>query len=106
MLPKNREPTHPGEMLLEEFLKPCELTQQELAVHLGWTYARLNEIINGKRGVSADSALALADVFDMEPEFWINLQRDWDLWHALKKHKTIVVLKSCPQIARHAATAA
>ena len=54
MLPKNRPPTHPGEMLLEEFLKPLGVSQKEFAVHLGWIYARLNEIINGKRGVSVN----------------------------------------------------
>ena len=92
MLPKNRAPTHPGEMLLKEFLEPMELTQKDLAVHLGWTYARVNEIVNGKRGVSADSALALADAFQIEPEFWLNLQRNWDLWHASRSHKKALPL--------------
>lgn len=87
MLPKNRPPTHPGEMLLKEFLEPLSVTQKEFAEWLGWTYARLNEIINGKRGVSAESALAFADVFRMEPDFWLNLQKNWDLWHAIKIHK-------------------
>lgn len=89
MLPKNRPPTHPGEMLLEEFLKPLGLTQATFAKHIGWTYARLNEIINGRRGISADSALTLADAFNMSAEFWLNLQRNWDLWHAAKNHNTI-----------------
>jgi len=89
MLPKNRPPTHPGAMLLNEFLEPMDITQKEFADHLDWTYARLNEIINGHRGVTAESALAFADAFEMEPEFWLNLQRDWDLWHALKDHKNI-----------------
>ncbi len=89
MLPKNREPTHPGIMLLKEFLEPLEKSQKEFAEHLGWTYARLNEIVNTRRGVSADSALAFADAFNMEPEFWLNLQRDWDLWHANKTRKKI-----------------
>ena len=88
MLPKNRAPTHPGEMLLEEFLNPFGITQQALANHLDWTYARVNEIVNGKRGISADSALSIADAFEMEAEFWLNLQRDWDLWQATKTHKT------------------
>jgi addiction module HigA family antidote len=87
MLPKNRAPTHPGEMLLKEFLEPLNLTQKTFSQSLGWTYARLNEIINGKRGISADSALSLADVFRMEPDFWLNLQKNWDLWHAMKNHK-------------------
>lgn len=89
MLPKKRSPTHPGQMLLKEFLEPVGMTQKDFAEHLGWTYARLNEIINERRGVSAESALAFADAFKMEPEFWLNLQRDWDLWHAMKKHKNV-----------------
>jgi addiction module HigA family antidote len=93
MLPKKRPPTHPGEMLLKDFLEPLNITQKKFAEHLGWTYARLNEIINGKRGVSAESALAFADALNIEPEFWLNLQRDWDLWHALKKHKGIKAIQ-------------
>ncbi len=89
MLPKNRPPTHPGEMLLEEFLKPLGLSQKEFANHLGWTYARLNEIVKGRRGVSADSALCLGEALATGPEFWLNLQRDWDLWHSLKKHRRV-----------------
>ncbi|MBI5815355.1 MAG: HigA family addiction module antidote protein [Nitrospinae bacterium] len=86
MLPKKRPPTHPGEMLLKEFLEPMRITQVELARHLKWPYARLNEIVNGKRGVSAGTALALGETFRTGPEFWLNLQRDWDLWHAEKMH--------------------
>ena len=93
MLPKNRPPTHPGEMLLKEFLEPSGITQSELALHLGWTYARLNEIINGRRGITADSALALGDALGTGPEFWLNLQRDWNLWHSMRIHKRIPKLK-------------
>jgi addiction module HigA family antidote len=93
MLPKNRPPTHPGEMLLKEFLEPSCITQLELARHLGWTYARLNEIINGRRGITADSALALGDALGTGPEFWLNLQRDWNLWHSKRIHKRIPKLK-------------
>ena len=93
MLPKNRPPTHPGEMLLKEFLAPSGITQLELALHLGWTYARLNEIINGRRGITADSALALGDALGTGPEFWLNLQRDWNLWHSMRIHKRIPKLK-------------
>lgn len=89
MLPRNRPPTHPGEMLLKEFLEPSNITQKEFAQYLGWTYARLNEIINAKRGITAESALALGDAFDMEAEFWLNLQKKWELWHAKKTHRTI-----------------
>ena len=89
MLPNKRAPTHPGQMLLHEFLEPMELTQKEFATHIGWTYARLNEIINGKRGITAESALTLGDAFDMEPEFWLNLQKNWELWQAMQIHKHI-----------------
>lgn len=93
MLPKKRPPTHPGEMLLKEFLEPMGMTQVLLAKHLGWTWARLNEIVNGRRGISASSALALGETFGTGPEFWLNLQRDWDLWHAMRKHKPVQALK-------------
>ncbi|MCY4362117.1 MAG: HigA family addiction module antitoxin [Gammaproteobacteria bacterium] len=93
MLPKNRPPTHPGEMLLEEFLKPIGVSQKEFAVHLGWTYARLNEIINGKRGVSAESALAFGEALNTGPDFWLNLQGHWDLWHSMQTHETIPPLQ-------------
>ncbi len=89
MLPEKRPPTHPGEMLLKEFLEPMGTTQVEFARHLKWSYARLNEIVNGKRGVTADSALAFGEALRTGPEFWLNLQRDWDLWHEQKRHKRI-----------------
>ena len=93
MIPKKRPPTHPGQMLLKEFLEPMGITQKEFSDHLGWTYARLNEIINGHRGVSAESALAFSDAFKIEPQFWLNLQQNWDLWHAMKAHKNIKRIK-------------
>jgi addiction module HigA family antidote len=93
MLPKHRSPTHPGEMLLKEFLEPLEITQLELARHLGWPYARLNEIVNGKRGITADSALAIGDALGTGPEFWINLQSDWNLWQSRRQHKKLPPLK-------------
>jgi len=93
VLPKNRPPTRPGEMLLKEFLQPGEVTQTELARHLHWPYARLNEIINGKRGITPDSALALGEALRTGPEFWLNLQRDWDLWHSLRGHRPVPPLK-------------
>jgi len=89
MLPKHRKPTHPGEVLLNDFLVPNNIQQIQLADHLGWTYARLNEIINQRRGVTADSALAFAEAFDTEPEFWLNLQMQWDLWHAKQTHQPV-----------------
>lgn len=93
MLPKKRPPTHPGEMLLKEFLKPLGVSQTDFAKHLGWTYARLNEIINSRRGVSARSALAFGEALRTGPEFWLNLQRDWDLWHSLQDHRKVPPLK-------------
>lgn len=89
-----RRPSHPGEILLKDFLEPWGLTQKEFAEHLGWTYPRLNEIINMRRGVTADSALAFAEAFNMEPEFWLNLQRDWDLWQAIRTHTPVRRLPS------------
>jgi addiction module HigA family antidote len=80
-------------MLLKEFLEPMGMTQVALAKHLGWTWARLNEIVNGRRGVTASSALALGETFGTGLEFWLNLQRDWDPWHAMKKHKPVVALR-------------
>ena len=95
MLPKHRPPTHPGEMLIKEFLEPLGITQMEFSRHLSWPYARLNEIIKGKRGVTTASALDLGEALKTSPEFWLNLQRNWDLWHSLKKHKKVQPL---PQI--------
>lgn len=83
-LPKYRPPTHPGEMLLEEFLKPWGLTQVELAEKISASYPRVNEIINGRRGFTPDTALRLAALFGTTPEFWPNGQRNWDLWHAMR----------------------
>ena len=83
-LPTHSPPIHPGEMLLEEFLKPLGVTQSAFAVRLGVSFPRLNEIVRGKRGVSADTALRLAQVTGMSASFWLGLQLDWDLWHALR----------------------
>ena len=93
MLPKNRPPTHPGEMLKKEFLEPLELSQKDFAMHLGWTYARLNEIVNGRRGVSANSALTLSDALNTTPEFWLNLQQQHDLWFEMQDHEKISSIK-------------
>lgn len=82
-LPKKRPPTHPGEMLLEEFVKPLGITQTELARCLDVSYPRLNEIIKGRRSVTPDTALRLSRVLGMSADFWLGLQQDWDLWHAM-----------------------
>lgn len=83
-LPTEVPPVHPGEMLLEEFLKPLGITQSAFAIRLGVSFPRLNEIIREKRGVTADTALRLAQVTGMSADFWLGLQLDWDLWHALR----------------------
>ena len=82
MSPKHRAPTHPGEMLLEEFLKPMKVTQVQAAKKMGISLNRLNELIRGKRGMTADTALRLAKLLKTTPEFWMNLQVAWDLYHA------------------------
>jgi addiction module HigA family antidote len=81
-VPTHREPTHPGEMLLEEFLVPMDLTQRELAEGIRVPYQRVNEIVNGKRGITPSTALRLAKFFGNSEEFWMNLQLRWDLYHA------------------------
>lgn len=81
-IPTNREPTHPGEMLREEFLVPLGVTQRELANAIHVPYQRVNELVSGKRGVSPATALRLAQAFSTDPGFWMNLQLRWDLYHA------------------------
>ncbi len=72
-------PVHPGEVLLEEFLKPMNLSQNQLALAIRVPARRINEIVHGKRRVTADTALRLARFFDMSPQFWLGLQMDYDL---------------------------
>jgi len=79
MIPENRLPTHPGEMLLEEFLKPLKLTQVAFARHIGVPVQRVNEIISGRRGVTPETAWLLARALGTSPEFWTNLQAGYDL---------------------------
>src|ERR1051325_1104843 len=81
-IPTHRTPTHPGEMLQEEFLTPMGLTQRELAEAVHVPYQRINEIINGHRGITPSTALRLAKFFGMSADFWMNLQLRWDLYHA------------------------
>lgn len=81
-LPTHRPPTHPGEMLKEEFLRPLGLTQRELALRLGVSYPRVSETIHGRRSVTPDTALRLEQLLGMEAHFWLNLQLAWDLYHA------------------------
>ena len=85
----SKKPLHPGKMLQIAFLEPLNITQSDFAKHLGWTYARLNEIIKAKRGISADSALAFSEALGTKPEYWLILQIQWDLWHARKSHVSV-----------------
>ena len=78
-------PFHPGEILLEEFLQPTGITQTAFSERLGWTRARLNELIKGKRGITAESALDLAEILGTSPKLWMNLQATWDLDQAMKR---------------------
>jgi addiction module HigA family antidote len=81
-IPTLRAPTHPGQMLFEEFLKPMGLTQRELADSIHVPYQRINEIINGRRGITPSTALRLSRFFSVSPDFWLNLQLRWDLYFA------------------------
>ena len=81
-VPTHRPPTHPGEMLLEEFLNPMGITQRELADNIHVPYQRVNEIVNGRRGITPGTALRLAKFFDVSADFWMNLQLRWDLYFA------------------------
>ncbi|MCI5218049.1 MAG: addiction module antidote protein, HigA family [Candidatus Electrothrix sp. LOE2] len=81
-VPKYREPIHPGEMLMEEFLKPMNITQRELSNALHVPYQRINEIVNGRRGITPGTALRLAKYFGMSEDFWMNMQLRRDLYQA------------------------
>jgi len=85
MLPKNRPPAHPGEVLLTEFLEPSGITQSALAEKLEIPVQRVNTLINGRRGMSPETALLLARFFETTPEFWMNLQTKFDLWRAQRE---------------------
>lgn len=97
-IPTNRTPTHPGEMLLEEFLNPMGLTQREVADAIHVPYQRINDIVNGRRGITPSTALRLAKYFNMSPEFWMNVQLRWDMYFAKQDEnkvlETIQPLKS------------
>ena len=100
-IPKNGPPTHPGEMLLEEFLKPLNIKQSELAEKLWVSYPRVNELIHGKRGITPDTALRLERLFGMDAQFWLNLQLAWDLYRLSHSSiaKEIKKIKRLPALA-------
>jgi len=89
-IPTHRNPTHPGEMLLEEFLKPMGVTQRDLANAINVPYQRINEIINGKRGITPSTALRLGKAFGVSADFWMNLQLRMDLYSAMKSEENIL----------------
>ena len=95
-LPTELPPTPPGEMLQEEFLKPLGISQSAFAIRLGVSFPRLNEIVRGKRAVTPDTALRLARVTGMSADFWLGLQSDWDLWHALRSADAKQIAKLTP----------
>lgn len=84
-VPTDRPPTHPGEMLLEEFLKPMGMSQQQLARRIRVPFQRINELVNRRRGVTPATALRLSRLFGNTPDFWMNLQIRWDLYRAQKR---------------------
>ncbi len=83
-------------MLLEEFLKPLGISQSAFAVRLGISFPRLNEIVRAKRGVTPDTALRLARVLGMSADFWLGLQQDWDLWHAMRTRRAAAIAELEP----------
>ena len=87
MTPTHRPPTPPGEILLQEFLVPRGISQVELASRMGVPVQRVNTIVNGKRGITAETALLLSEVLDTSPRLWLDLQADHDLWQASKKRE-------------------
>ena len=87
MLPENRIPTHPGEILREEFLNHLGLSQVAFAGHIGVPVQRVNEIVRGKRGITPESAWLFAEAFGTSPEFWLNLQSNYDLVRSKPKRQ-------------------
>ncbi|CAN2040775.1 Virulence-associated protein I [Candidatus Magnetomoraceae bacterium gMMP-15] len=102
-IPTHRKPTHPGEMLVEEFLKPIGITQRELAKAINVPYQRINEIINKRHRVTPSTALRLAKFFEMSEDFWVNLQLRWDLYKVKQAEaedlKKIIPLSQTPTLA-------
>ncbi len=98
-IPTHRQPTHPGEMLLQEFLAPMGISQRELADKIHVPYQRVNELVNQKRGMTPSTALRLAKFFGVSEDFWMNLQLRWDLYNA--KRREGKALKSIKPIEAH-----
>ncbi|MBW4667276.1 MAG: HigA family addiction module antidote protein [Cyanomargarita calcarea GSE-NOS-MK-12-04C] len=97
-IPKHRPPSHPGEILLKDFLEPMGISQRELADAIHVPYQRINEVVNQKRGITPSTAVRLAKFFGNSSEFWLNLQQNWELYYVMKEEeeelKTIAQFKS------------
>jgi addiction module HigA family antidote len=104
-IPTNRAPTHPGEIILHEFLKPLGMTQYDAADKLGISRVRLNQIINARRGVTPDTALRLERLFGMSAQTWLNLQLARDLYEAMHSDvwREINKIRRLPQLERASA---
>ncbi|MDO8690963.1 MAG: HigA family addiction module antitoxin [Dehalococcoidia bacterium] len=98
-IPRHRAPTHPGEMLLEEFPVPMGLTQRELAAAIHVPYQRVNDIVNVRRGITPSTALRLAKFFGMSPDFWMNLQLRW-AGQAVPQERVIIATIQAPELAK------
>ncbi len=91
-IPSDREPTHPGEMLREEFLIPMNISQRNLADAIHVPYQRVNELVNKKRGITPSTALRLAKFFGVSADFWLNMQMRWELFKAKNTEESELVL--------------
>lgn len=100
-IPTHQPPTHPGEMLEEEFLKPLGITQTEFAARIGVSFQRINTLVRGRRGITPDTALRLERALGMTAEFWMNLQLRWDLYQAMHgpEAEEIANIQPCPELA-------
>ena len=100
-IPTDRTPTHPGEALLEEFLMPMEITQRQLADAIHVPYQRVNDIVNGRRGITPSTALRLAKYFNTSADFWMNLQMRWEMYFAEKEESDeLKRINSLPELTR------
>lgn len=89
-IPTHRAPSHPGEMLLQEFSKPMNISQTKLAKDIGVPFQRINQLINGKRGITSSTALRLGKYFSTTSQHWMNMQLAWDLYHTQIKEKDAI----------------
>ena len=102
-IPTHRQPTPPGEILLEEFLLPMSITQRQLADAIHVPYQRINEIVNGRRGITPATALRLAKYFEVSPDFWMNLQLRWDLYQAQQSESNALQMIQPVRLTAHVA---